>query len=468
MSAFSRLHKATAIMPLAVLSAAWTASLAGMGVGSAVADDAAATLPDGTTVPTPAIEAPASVSSPTSLPPPPRAVTPSEIIATASTSGIPQAALAAYQRAEAVINSADKCCEIPWELIAAIGRVESDHGRFGGNTLDDEGVAQPGIYGIALNGKNNTQNIIDTDAGQYDSDTSYDRAVGPMQFIPSTWSVVGVDGDNDGKRNPQDIDDAALATAVYLCSGDDDLSTDQGQRASVYRYNHSNDYVDLVISIMQAYMDGDFTSVPNGTTSAGVFLPNTTGATTAPDAHRQGQQGQGQRPSSRAAPRRPTRPRSRPRRRRPRRPHRRRRRPTRRRPRPRSRRRRCRSRRRCPRCRPPASRRSTRRSPSPRPTAQCVASGISALDLPAMNACIDGPDDAVAESAPTLRPVGAKPPGAAVGANALPSRRKPPCPVGATFRHSDRRRRRTESSCCRWARFTTGPLGMSNAARVQI
>ena len=136
-------------------------------------------------------------------------------------------------------------------------------------------MAQPGIYGIALNGKNNTQRIVDTDAGQYDSDTKYDRAVGPMQFIPSTWSVVGVDGDNDGKRNPQDIDDAALASAVYLCSGEDDLSTDQGQRASVYRYNHSNDYVDLVISIMQAYLAGDFTSVSNGTTSAGVFLPST-------------------------------------------------------------------------------------------------------------------------------------------------------------------------------------------------
>ena len=65
---------------------------------------------------------------------------------------------------------------------------------------------------------------LDTDAGQYDNDTRFDRAVGPMQFIPSTWSVVGVDGDSDGTRNPQDIDDAALATAVYLCSGDDDLS----------------------------------------------------------------------------------------------------------------------------------------------------------------------------------------------------------------------------------------------------
>ncbi len=291
MPAFSRLHRATAIVPLAVLSAAWTASLTGIGVGSAVADGAPTTLPDGSTVPTQAIEAPASVSSPTSLAPAAATGDTSQIIATASTSGIPSAALAAYQRAEAVINTADKSCEIPWQLIAAIGRVESDHGRFGGNTLSDEGVAQPGIYGIALNGKNNTQNIVDTDAGQYDADTKFDRAVGPMQFIPSTWSVVGVDGDNDGKRNPQDIDDAALATAVYLCSGEDDLSTDQGQRASVYRYNHSNDYVDLVISIMQAYMDGDYTSVPNGTTSAGVFLPNTAGPTNMPA--RTGNKGKG-------------------------------------------------------------------------------------------------------------------------------------------------------------------------------
>jgi membrane-bound lytic murein transglycosylase B len=282
MPAFSRLHKATALVPLALLSAAWTASLTGIGLGTAVADDATSTLPDGSSVPTQAIEAPASVSSPSSVAPAAATGDTSQIIATASTSGIPSAALAAYQRAEAVINSADESCEIPWQLIAAIGRVESDHGRFGGNTLSDEGVAEPGIYGIALNGKNNTQNITDTDAGQYDADTKYDRAVGPMQFIPSTWSVVGVDGDNDGKRNPQDIDDAALATSVYLCSGDDDLSTDQGQRASVYRYNHSNDYVDLVISIMQAYMDGDYTSVPNGTTSAGVFLPNAAGPTSSP------------------------------------------------------------------------------------------------------------------------------------------------------------------------------------------
>jgi hypothetical protein len=90
-----------------------------------------------------------------------------------------------------------------------------------------------------------------------------------MQFIPSTWSVVGVDADGDGVRNPQDIDDAALGTAVYLCSGSDDLGNEAGQRAAVYRYNHSQSYVDLVLAIMDAYLQGDFTSIPNGTVMAG-------------------------------------------------------------------------------------------------------------------------------------------------------------------------------------------------------
>ena len=95
-----------------------------------------------------------------------------------------------------------------------------------------------------------------------------------MQFIPSTWSVVGVDADGDAKRNPQDIDDAALAAAVYLCSGNDDLATEPGQRTAVFRYNHSDEYVDLVLSIMNAYLEGDYTSVPNYITSAVTFTPD--------------------------------------------------------------------------------------------------------------------------------------------------------------------------------------------------
>ncbi|MCW2766850.1 MAG: secreted protein [Nocardioides sp.] len=272
---FGRVQKATAIVPLALLSAAWTASLAGVGTTSASADpEPHPALPDGTSVPSQAIEAPASVSSRGEVAPEVTGGNAAQIVATASTSAIPSAALAAYQRAETVINSADKSCNLTWQLVAAIGRVESNHGRANGNQLNGDGIATPGIYGPALNGQHNTSVIRDTDAGQFDDDAVYDRAVGPMQFIPSTWSVVGVDADGDAQRNPQDIDDAALATAVYLCSGNDDLSNAPGQRAAVYRYNHSSAYVDLVVSIMNAYLDGDFTSVPNGATAAGVIAPD--------------------------------------------------------------------------------------------------------------------------------------------------------------------------------------------------
>jgi membrane-bound lytic murein transglycosylase B len=270
-----RLRKATALVPLALLSAAFTASIAGANAPAITAGKAPAadqTLPDGTAVPTQAIEAPASVSDGDSLGLGLGNADATQIVSTASTSGIPSAALSAYQRAETVINAADKSCNLTWQLIAAIGRVESNHGRANGNVLDTNGLATPGIFGIPLNGSNKTTEILDTDAGQYDNDPTYDRAVGPMQFIPSTWSVVGVDADGDGVRNPQDVDDAALGTAVYLCSGSDDLSTDAGQRAAVYRYNHSQSYVDLVLSIMEAYTLGDFTSVPNSTVAAGYLV----------------------------------------------------------------------------------------------------------------------------------------------------------------------------------------------------
>jgi hypothetical protein len=95
-----------------------------------------------------------------------------------------------------------------------------------------------------------------------------------MQFIPSTWSSVKVDADGDGQRNPQDVDDASLASGVYLCSGDDDLGTRAGQEASVFRYNHSKAYVDLVLRIMEAYSQGDYTAIPSGTYGGTIFSPS--------------------------------------------------------------------------------------------------------------------------------------------------------------------------------------------------
>ena len=259
----SRRSKAITLVPLALLSGVWTASLVN---SSASASDnaAASSLPDGTTVPNEAIEAPASVPTPGVIAPAVPEGSADSVVSGASSNGIPAPAIAAYQRAAQIIDSADKSCNIPWELIAGIGRVESDHGRYGGNSLSESGVSKPGIYGIPLNGKNGTQAINDTDGGELDKDTVFDRAVGPMQFIPSTWQVVKVDADGDSKRNPQDMDDAALATAVYLCSGKDNLSQRKGQEAAVYRYNHSQDYVNLVLRIMEAYSSGDYSAVPSG------------------------------------------------------------------------------------------------------------------------------------------------------------------------------------------------------------
>ncbi len=268
----TRWQKASALIPLALLSGAWTASLA---VSSATAgEESAGKLPDGSTVPSEAIDDPASISAPGEIAPGVPKGSADKILSGASTNGIPAAALAAYQRAAQVIDTADPKCNIEWPLIAAIGRVESNHGTYGGNRLTSEGVSTPGIIGIALDGSNGTAVINDTDAGQYDSDKKFDRAVGPMQFIPSTWSVVGVDGDGDGKRNPQDIDDAALATAVYLCSGDENLGTRAGQEKAVYRYNHSDEYVKLVLSIADAYAAGDYTATPNESTSSTTFTPS--------------------------------------------------------------------------------------------------------------------------------------------------------------------------------------------------
>ena len=273
---FGRAQKASALLPLAVLSVAWTASLATAGSDTAAAGSD--TLPDGTEVPAQAVRVPASLTAPHTLTPGVRGDI-SGVVSTASASGIPAVALAAYQRAATVIDAADRSCHLPWQLVAAIGRVESDHGRTDGNVLTDQGIAKPGIFGPALDGTHGTSMIRDTDAGQYDQDSRYDRAVGPMQFIPSTWAIVGVDADNDGQRNPQDIYDASLGSAVYLCSGSDDLGTEAGQRSAVLRYNHSQRYVDLVLAITRAYLDGDFSSVPNGTTTTG-FSFGTPPATT--------------------------------------------------------------------------------------------------------------------------------------------------------------------------------------------
>jgi len=158
-------------------------------------------------------------------------------------------------------------CRTVRPLLAGIGRVESDQGQFGGAALQADGNESKPIVGPALDGAAaGMARIDDTDQGRYDGDKSYDRAVGPMQFLPGTWSAVGVDADRNGTADPQNIFDAAASAGVYLCAGGADLSTPAGQQAAVLRYNHSQSYVDLVLGLMRAYAAGE----------SGTVLPDAT------------------------------------------------------------------------------------------------------------------------------------------------------------------------------------------------
>lgn len=194
-----------------------------------------------------------------------------------SLSGMPEPAHRAYRAAAQRVAGEDPGCHLPWSVLAGIGRVESNHGRHAGSALTADARAVPPIIGIRLDGRMpGTARIGDSDGGRWDGDTSFDRAVGPMQFIPGTWSRYGADGDGDGRRDPQDLDDAALAAARYLCAGDVNMSTVAGRRAAVYRYNHDANYVSLVLSYADGYAAGRLSLVaagaPGGSSGGGAVM----------------------------------------------------------------------------------------------------------------------------------------------------------------------------------------------------
>ncbi|WP_277955880.1 lytic transglycosylase domain-containing protein [Agromyces atrinae] len=170
----------------------------------------------------------------------------------ASAAGIPERALAAYAGATLRATSERPACGLSWNTLAGIGSVESEHGTIDGSALDAAGVAVPPIVGIALDG-GGVDAIGDTDGGALDGDATWDRAVGPMQFIPSTWSTHGVDGDGDGRADPQNIDDAVLSAAYYLCDTGVDLATPAGWIAAVSAYNSSIEYNNRVAAVADVY-----------------------------------------------------------------------------------------------------------------------------------------------------------------------------------------------------------------------
>lgn len=115
---------------------------------------------------------------------------------------------------ELYILSAGYCPGLSWKVLAAIGQVESDHGR----------------------------NVGPSSAG----------ALGPMQFLPSTWASYGVDGDGDGKADIMSPYDAVPSAALYLCRNGAGRGG-QSLYDAIFNYNHADWYVREVLALAAKY-----------------------------------------------------------------------------------------------------------------------------------------------------------------------------------------------------------------------
>lgn len=211
--------------------------------------------------------------------------------------------LNAYVVAERVLAVERPECGLKWWMLAGIGHIESLHGQIFGNELDLAGYPTEDIRGIALDGRilsgaefledgatlpeptNRTETIEvdteppapdggeggeggdgeedvpppvpvikrlalirDTDDGEFDGDTVYDRAVGPMQFIPQTWRTYGADANLDGVKDPQNVYDATVASGRYLCAAAGSMATEEGQKVGYFAYNHDDEYTADVLA----------------------------------------------------------------------------------------------------------------------------------------------------------------------------------------------------------------------------
>jgi membrane-bound lytic murein transglycosylase B len=187
------------------------------------------------------------IAAATSSAPPPTGV-----VNTPGALGIPGTALMAYRNAERMMATADPGCGISWNLLAGIGRIESGHAN--GGATDARGTAIRPIYGPTLDGTlpGNEVVVQSTAAGR----VAYARAMGPMQFLPGTWARYASDGDGDGVADPQNLYDATLAAARYLCSGGLNLRDQSQVLSSILRYNNSMPYAQNVLGWAAAYATG--------------------------------------------------------------------------------------------------------------------------------------------------------------------------------------------------------------------
>lgn len=172
----------------------------------------------------------------------------------AAKTDIPPVAARAYAYAAGLAAKRTPGCAVNWTTAAAIGRIESKHGRHGGAGLRADGRTSRPIVGPALDGSPGVQRQPDTDDGRFDGDKQWDHAVGPMQFLPQTWQRWGVRASGDGRTpDPQNIDDAAATAARYVCLNGNRMDSPDGWWDGVFKYNKSVRYGQEVFSAAEAY-----------------------------------------------------------------------------------------------------------------------------------------------------------------------------------------------------------------------
>jgi membrane-bound lytic murein transglycosylase B len=205
----------------------------------------------GVAITAPVIPAPVATASPSS---PSSTIVPDAawLTTTSAATGIPMTALTAYAQASLVIGSVDSGCHLGWNTLAALGSVESGHGTINGSRADDAGNVSPVILGPVLDGTRYNA-IRDTDVGEWDADTEWDRAVGPLQFLPATWALYGSDANADGTIDPNNLFDASLSAGNYLCAAAEDLSVPSAWTAAIMAYNPNESYVGRVRAAAIAY-----------------------------------------------------------------------------------------------------------------------------------------------------------------------------------------------------------------------
>ncbi len=184
---------------------------------------------------------------------PSRGIDPAWVSRTSRAAGIPAAAVLAYGAAQVAIARDQPGCHLSWNTLAGLAWIESQHGTIDDRTLGVDGRSSRPVIGPALNGDGFAALRSTRASAAWHGDTTWEHAVGPLQFISSSWQRWRSDGDGDGSADPLDLDDAALAAGRYLCADRHDLAAATGWNAAVLSFNHDQNYVLSVLEAANTY-----------------------------------------------------------------------------------------------------------------------------------------------------------------------------------------------------------------------